>query len=48
MINSDLNRERKRSLNVFKEDLHFLNREMSESSSGEKQLEKAAKEKAQG
>ena len=39
--------ENQKKLEFFKEDLHFLNDEMSESSSGEMQLEKAAQEKAQ-
>ena len=39
--------ENQKKLEFFKEDLHFLNGEMSESSSGEMQLEKAAQEKAQ-
>ena len=43
---NDLN-ENQKKLEFFKEDLYFLNGEMSESSSGEMQLEKAAQEKAQ-
>ena len=39
--------ENQKKLEFFKEDLHFLNGEMSESSSGEMQLEMAAQEKAQ-
>ena len=46
LLSDDLT-ENQKKLEFFKEDLHFLNGEMSESSSGEMQLEKAAQEKAQ-
>jgi chromosome segregation protein len=45
-VTNDLHESQKK-LEFFKEDLYFLNDEMSESSSGEMQLEKAAQDKAQ-